>query len=329
MRAAVRSTFGPNVLADLGHFGGLYALDPDSEDGPVLVASADGVGTKLKLAFALGTHRLVGHDIVNHCINDILACGARPLFFLDYVAAGKLVPEQTAEVVTGVAEACKAAGCALLGGETAEMPGMYASGEYDVAGFIVGMVARDRILLGHDIEPGDVVLALPSNGLHTNGYSLAREVLGLNGDPEQVRARLAEYDDKLGSTLGDALTRPHTSYLHSIVPLLDMRSRPVKGMAHITGGGLLDNIPRVLPEGCAVELHTAAWSVPSIFRLIQQAGGIAPDEMARVFNMGLGMVLIVSLEHAALVESRLPEALRVGMVVASEGGERVSLRDEQ
>lgn len=329
MRAAVRGTFGPNVLADLGHFGGLYALDPTSEDGPVLVASADGVGTKLKLAFALGTHRLVGHDIVNHCINDILACGARPLFFLDYVAAGKLVPEQTAEVVTGMAEACRAAGCALLGGETAEMPGMYATGEYDVAGFIVGMVARDRILLGHHVEPGDLVLALPSNGLHTNGYSLARQVLGLNGESELAWERLAEYDETLGSTLGEALTRPHASYLNSISPLLDLPERPVKGMAHITGGGLLDNLPRVLPEGCAAELDTAAWSVPPIFRLIQQAGGIEPREMARVFNMGLGMVLIVAPEHAELVESRLPEAFVAGKVVAWQGGERVSLRGEQ
>ncbi|HEX8598473.1 MAG TPA: phosphoribosylformylglycinamidine cyclo-ligase [Chloroflexia bacterium] len=329
MRAAVRGTFGPNVLADLGHFGGLYALDPSSENGPVLVASADGVGTKLKLAFALGTHRLIGHDIVNHCINDILACGARPLFFLDYVAAGKLVPEQTAEVVTGMAEACKAAGCALLGGETAEMPGMYASGEYDVAGFIVGMVARDRILRGHDIEPGDVVMALPSNGLHTNGYSLAREVLGLNGDPEQARERLSEYNETLGTTLGEALTRPHTSYLNNIAPLFDLPERPIKGLAHITGGGLLDNIPRVLPQDCAVELDTVAWSVPPIFRLIQKAGGIEPSEMARVFNMGLGMVLIVSPEHAELVESKLPNVIRAGRVVAWGGDERVSLRDEQ
>ena len=327
-RAAVRGTFGPNVLADLGHFGGLYALDPASEEGPVLVASADGVGTKLKLAFVLGTHRLVGHDIVNHCINDILACGARPLFFLDYIASGKLVPEQTAEVVTGMAEACRAAGCALLGGETAEMPGMYAAGEYDVAGFIVGMVARDRMLLGYDIEAGDVVLALPSNGLHTNGYSLAREVLGLNGDPERARERLARYDETLGATLGEALTRPHTSYLNDVAPLLDRAERPVKGMAHITGGGLLDNIPRVLPEGCAVELDTVAWAVPPIFRLIQEVGGIERREMARVFNMGIGLVMIVSPEHVELVESMLPGSFRAGRVVASAAGERVSLRDE-
>jgi phosphoribosylformylglycinamidine cyclo-ligase len=286
------------------------------------------VGTKLKLAFVLGTHRLVGHDIVNHCINDILACGARPLFFLDYIASGKLVPEQTAEVVTGMAEACRAAGCALLGGETAEMPGMYAAGEYDVAGFIVGMVARDRMLLGYDIEAGDVVLALPSNGLHTNGYSLAREVLGLNGDPERARERLARYDETLGATLGEALTRPHTSYLNDVAPLLDRAERPVKGMAHITGGGLLDNIPRVLPEGCAVELDTVAWAVPPIFRLIQEVGGIERREMARVFNMGIGLVMIVSPEHVELVESMLPGSFRAGRVVASAAGERVSLRDE-
>jgi phosphoribosylformylglycinamidine cyclo-ligase len=317
------------VLADLGHFGGLYALDPASETGPVLVASADGVGTKLKLAFALATHRLIGHDIVNHCINDILACGARPLFFLDYVASGKLIPEQTAEVITGMAEACRCAGCALLGGETAEMPGMYGAGEYDVAGFIVGMVARERVLLGHDIQPGDVVLALPSNGLHTNGYSLAREVLGLNGDPGQASDRLRRYEESLGTTLGEALTRPHTSYLNDVAPLLDLAERPIKGMAHITGGGLLDNIPRVLPEGCGVELDTMAWSVPPIFQLIQRAGGIEQAEMARVFNMGVGIVLIVSPEHVDLAESRLPGAFRAGKVVACEGGERVSLRGEQ
>jgi phosphoribosylformylglycinamidine cyclo-ligase len=205
---------------------------------------------------------------------------------------------------------------------------MYAAGEYDVAGFIVGMVARDRMLLGYDIEAGDVVLALPSNGLHTNGYSLAREVLGLNGDPERARERLARYDETLGATLGEALTRPHTSYLNDVAPLLDRAERPVKGMAHITGGGLLDNIPRVLPEGCAVELDTVAWAVPPIFRLIQEVGGIERREMARVFNMGIGLVMIVSPEHVELVESMLPGSFRAGRVVASAAGERVSLRDE-
>ena len=325
MREAVRSTFGPRVLTDLGYFGGLYALD-EQADGPVLVASADGVGTKLKLAFALGTHRLVGHDIVNHCINDILACGARPLFFLDYMASGRLVPEQTAEVVTGMAEACREAGCALLGGETAEMPGLYAPGEYDVAGFIVGSVARDRLILGKEIEPGDRVLALPSNGLHTNGYSLARKVFNLPDDnPQVARERLMRHELSLGGTLGEALTRPHTSYLSSITPLLDVAERPIKGMAHITGGGLLDNLPRALPEGCAVTLHTDAWDVPPIFRLIQDQGGISKDEMARVFNMGLGMALFVAPEQVSYVKSIVPQAIEVGEVVSHAGGARVKL----
>jgi phosphoribosylformylglycinamidine cyclo-ligase len=312
-------------MADLGYFGGLYALD-DRPDGTVLVASADGVGTKLKLAFALGTHRLVGNDIVNHCINDILACGARPLFFLDYVASGKLVPEQTAEVVTGMAEACREAGCALLGGETAEMPGMYAPGEYDVAGFIVGTVARDRLILGKEIAPGDRVLALPSNGLHTNGYSLARKVFDLpDGDPQTAREQLLRFETELGCTLGAALTRPHTSYLHAIAPLLDLPERPIKGMAHITGGGLLENIPRVLPDGCAVNLRDGAWDVPPIFRVIKERGGIEPDEMARVFNMGLGMVLFLAPEHVAPVMGVEPGLVEVGEVVAHDGGPRVHL----
>jgi phosphoribosylformylglycinamidine cyclo-ligase len=322
MRAHVRSTFGPRVLADLGHFGGLYALSNDP-NGQVLVASADGVGTKLKLAFALGTHRNAGIDIVNHCTNDILTCGARPIFFLDYIASGKVVPEQIAEVVEGMAEACRQAGCALLGGETAEMPGMYQDGEYDLAGFIVGTVARDRLVLGEHIEQGDVVLALPSNGLHTNGYSLARKVLGLDGSREEVRERLNKYDPALGFTLGEALTEPHRSYLTEIAPLLDRQERPIKGMAHITGGGLVDNIPRILPEGCSVELDTNAWSVPAIFRLIQKAGNVPPAEMARVFNMGIGMVLVVAPEQAAPVEQATPGIMRVGRVVKDTGAGRV------
>jgi phosphoribosylformylglycinamidine cyclo-ligase len=330
MRSAVRSTFGPRVLADIGHFGGLYALDDEGADdtsntGQVLVASADGVGTKLKLAFALGTHRKIGQDIVNHCINDILACGARPFFFLDYIATGKVVPEQIAEVVAGMADACRAAGCALLGGETAEMPGMYHDGEYDVAGFIVGGVRRDKLILGKSIVPGDVVLALPSNGLHTNGYTLARKVLGLDTDLAQARERLSTYEGTLNCTLGEALTRPHRSYLAEIAPLLDMEKRPIKGLAHITGGGLLDNIPRVLPEGCAVRLDTTTWPVPPIFGMIQERGGVSDGEMARVFNMGLGMVMVVAPEHVQLVKSHVPEMMEVGKVVRQEGDERVTL----
>lgn len=319
MRSAVRSTHGPKVLADIGHFGGLFALNSDQ----VLVASADGVGTKLKLAFLLGTHRSAGQDIVNHCVNDILACGARPLFFLDYIASGKVVPEQTAEVVAGMADACRDASCALLGGETAEMPGMYHDGEYDVAGFIVGGVERSRLILGKDIVPGDVVLALPSNGLHTNGYSLARKVLGLDSDAQVARERLYRYEERLGCTLGEALTRPHRSYLREVAPLLESEERPIKGMAHITGGGLIDNIPRVLPEGCAIGLNETSWSVPPVFTLIQEEGKISGSEMARVFNMGLGMIVIISREHTDTVKAQAPEMLDVGEVVPQEGDHRV------
>jgi phosphoribosylformylglycinamidine cyclo-ligase len=323
MRESVRVTFGPRVLADLGHFGGLYALS-DAPDSTVLVASADGVGTKLKLAFALGTHRNAGMDIVNHCVNDILTCGARPIFFLDYIAAGKVVPEQIAEVVTGMAEACRAAGCALLGGETAEMPGMYHEGEYDVAGFIVGTVRRDRMVLGDRILPGDAALALPSSGLHTNGYSLARKVFGLAGTSEQARERLERYEPELGRTLGEALTEPHRSYIPEIAPLLDLPEQPLKGIAHITGGGLLDNIPRILPEGCAIELDRTAWQVPPLFRLIEREGGVDPAEMPRVFNMGIGMVVVVAPEDADVVLGRTPEMFRVGRVIeVGEVGDRV------
>ena len=313
MRESVRSTFGPRVLADLGHFGGMYRLEGSPD---VLVASADGVGTKLKLAFALGTHRAAGQDIVNHCVNDILSCGARPLFFLDYIASGKVVPEQIAEVVSGMAEACREAGCALLGGETAEMPGMYRDGEYDVAGFIVGSVPRERLVLGERIEPGDVVMALPSSGLHTNGYSLARKVFGLDtADLDAARQRLGIYYEALGRTLGEALVEPHRSYLADVTPLLDRPERPLKGIAHITGGGLVDNIPRTLPEDCAVELYEETWQVPPLFKLIQEQGQIDPGEMPRVFNMGLGMALIVAPEHRPLVEQAAPSSMAVGRVV--------------
>jgi phosphoribosylformylglycinamidine cyclo-ligase len=326
MKQAVRSTFGPRVLADIGLFGGLYALD-ERADGQVLVSSADSVGTKLKLASVLGSHRLLGHDIVNHCANDILACGARPIFFLDYFAAGKIAPEQVADVVTGMAEACRACGCALIGGETAELPGIYAEGQFDVVGFIVGTVARDRLVLGDRIAPGDAVLALPSSGLHTNGYSLARKVFGLDSDPDTTRERLNLYIPELGRTLGEALTEPHRSYLREIGPLLDLPGRPIKGMAHITGGGLLDNIPRVLPVGCAVRIDTRSWQVPPLFRLIQQIGNVEDEEMLRVFNMGLGMILIVAEGEAAELIARTPDLIQVGEVIGQQTGDRVLFQD--
>lgn len=323
MRKAVRSTFGPQVLADIGHFGGIFVPEGNTQ---ALVASADGVGTKLKLSSLLGTYRAAGKDIVNHCVNDILVCGAKPIFFLDYIAAEKIVPEQVAELVTGMAEACVEAGCALIGGETAEMPGTYRTGEVDVAGFIVGTAPKDRLVLGTDITPGDLVLALPSNGLHTNGYSLARRVFGITDNADESLQKLNRYEPELGRTLGEALVEPHRSYLREVSPLLDLPERPIKGMAHITGGGLLDNIPRVLPEGYAVELNTGSWQVPPLFRLIQQQGGVSDEEMARVFNVGLGMVLIVAPESWPLVQSKLPEAMLVGRVVPDDGAESNRVR---
>jgi phosphoribosylformylglycinamidine cyclo-ligase len=323
MRAGVRATFGPEVLADLGHFSGLYNLAgrlglPTGPQDPVLVASADGVGTKLRLAILLDRHGAIGADLVNHCVNDILTCGARPLFFLDYFATGKLAPARVAEVVAGLAGACREAGAALLGGETAEMPGFYAPGDYDLAGFIVGLAQRGRLVLGAGIAPGDVVLGLPSAGLHTNGYSLARRALGLDDpDPAVVHARLAAQPAGLDRSLGDALLAPHRSYLPLVAPLLDAPEGPlVLGMAHITGGGLPGNISRALPPGAAVTLDAGAWPVPPIFDLIAAQGGVAAAEMPHVFNMGLGFILIVAPEREAAVRALVPEALVVGRVTA-------------
>lgn len=348
MRASVRSTFGVEVLTDLGHFSGLYALTPrlGPQPGgaePVLVASADGVGTKLRLALALGHHDTIGTDLVNHCVNDILTCGARPLFFLDYFATGKLDPAQVAMVVDGLAAACRTVGTALLGGETAEMPGFYQPGDYDLAGFIVGMVDRRRMILGNLIAPGDLVLGLPSNGLHTNGYSLARQALGLTDkDPFMVRERLVTHEPRLGRPLGEALLEPHRCYLAALAPLLDattplapavahslgpidapMGEPLIKGMAHITGGGLGGNISRILPPGTRVRLEWASWTRPPIFDLIAERGQIPPAEMPQVFNMGLGYIIVVGPEGATTVLQRLPEALLVGTVEAHDAGPTV------
>jgi len=281
MRDAARATHGPEVLAGLGGFGGLFALNALNLREPVLVSSIDGVGTKLKIAFSLNRHRSIGADLVAHCVNDILVCGARPLFFLDYLALGAMDGDQAVEVVAGVAEGCRAAGCALIGGETASMPGFYAPGEYDLAGCIVGVVERERMLTGAAIQAGDAVIGLPSAGLHTNGYSLARDVFA---DDD-----LAAFLPELGRTLGDELLQPHRSYLLTVRPLLD--DGLITGMAHITGGGLIDNLPRVVPEHLAAVLDARTWDMPPIFRVIQARGGVAWSEMARVFNLGVGFVL--------------------------------------
>ena len=284
IRTLARGTFTPGVLSDIGSFGGLFAMSAAGVQDPVLVASADGVGTKLRVAFMTGVHNTIGRDLVNHCVNDILVQGAQPLFFLDYLATGRLDPDVAVQIVEGLTVACRENGCALLGGETAEMPGFYADGEYDVAGFIVGAVARDRLIDGRRIVPGDVLLGLPSSGLHTNGYSLARriafDVAGLRADSTVP---------ELGGRIGEILLTPHRSYLPLIRPLLP--ARVIKGMAHITGGGITENLPRILPEGTHARIDRSRWNVPTIFRWLQAAGQVPDGDMWRTFNMGIGLVL--------------------------------------
>jgi phosphoribosylformylglycinamidine cyclo-ligase len=287
IRSHARSTFTPGVLSDIGSFGGLFRLDAAGLRDPVLVASADGVGTKLKVAFLAGRHDTVGIDLVNHCVNDILVQGAAPLFFLDYLGTGRLSPEVAERIVAGMAQACRQNGCALLGGETAEMPGFYADGEYDIAGFIVGAVEREQLIDGRRIAAGDVLVSVPSNGLHTNGYSLARrivfETLGLDVDDPVP---------ELGQRVGDALLEPHRSYLPLVGPLVS--SGRIKGMAHITGGGITDNLPRVLPPGTAAVVRRAAWEVPPIFGWLQRSGNVPDEDMLRTFNMGIGLIVAVA-----------------------------------
>jgi phosphoribosylformylglycinamidine cyclo-ligase len=314
IRSLARGTFTPGVLSDIGSFGGLFRLDRDRYQEPVLVSSADGVGTKLKVAFMTGRHGTVGADLVNHCVNDILVQGAEPLFFLDYLATGRLDPAVAAEVVGGIAGACRENGCALLGGETAEMPGFYADGEYDIAGFIVGIVERSQVIDGRSIVPGDVLIGLPSAGLHTNGYSLARRVLF-----ETTGWTADTVVPELGATVGDALLAPHRSYLPVVRPLLPRQT--LKGLAHITGGGITENLPRVLPEGCSAEIDLRAWSVPALFQLLQERGQIPRDEMFRAFNMGIGLVLVCAPGETERIINTLarngePHAIRIGFVVS-------------
>jgi phosphoribosylformylglycinamidine cyclo-ligase len=300
IKELARATFNQRTLSEIGSFGGMFDGAFPNLAQPVLVASADGVGTKLKIAFAAGVHNTVGRDLVNHCVNDILVQGARPLFFLDYVATGKLSPEVVASVVEGVANGCRENGCVLLGGETAEMPGFYGEGEYDIAGFIVGVVDRSKVIDGKTIAPGDVLLALPSAGLHTNGYSLARklffEIAGY-----EVNTHLPE----LGMTAGEALLQPHVSYLRPLDGLLDRGV--IKGLAHITGGGLTDNIPRILPEATSVRIEKGSWPVLPIFELFRRLGNVSDSEMYRTFNMGVGMVIVCSPGDAETIKTHFRE----------------------
>ena len=314
IRALARSTFTPGVLSEIGSFGGLFQLETGRFREPILVSSADGVGTKLKVAFLTGRHDTVGVDLVNHCVNDILMQGAEPLFFLDYLATGKLSPQVAESIVGGIAAACRDNGCALLGGETAEMPGFYGEGEYDLAGFIVGVVDREKLINGRAISAGDVLVGVPSSGLHTNGFSLARRIvfdrLGL-----RVDAHVAE----LGRTLGEALLEPHRSYLSLVRPLLD--GGRIKGLAHITGGGITENLPRVLPHGTAAVVDAAAWEVPPIFRWLQRNGRVQTDDMMRTFNMGIGLVIVTARDKGEQLMEELAarggrDARVIGEVVA-------------
>jgi len=314
IQAMVRSTHGPQVLGKIGGFGGLFQPDFRGMKEPVLVASVDGVGTKLKVAFAMDRHETVGQDLVNHCINDIAVLGAKPLFFLDYIAAGRLDPAVFTQLLKGFARACKAGGCALIGGETAQMPGMYHAGEYDVAGTIVGVVDRRKMRDGSLVRPGDVLVGLASNGLHTNGYSLARsiffETMGL-----KTSSRLPE----LKKTLGEELLRVHVNYQ----PLMEsLPAGLVHAAAHITGGGLLDNLPRVLPKGCQANIRKGSWRVPAIFQILEAGGRVDPVEMFQVFNMGIGMVLIVPKKRAEEAV-RLTRGRVIGEIV--EGSQTVTL----
>ena len=320
MKAQIRTTLTPGVLTDVGSFGGMFALSALGPlKDPVLVSSIDSVGTKVMIAFLTGRHDTIGRDLVNHCVNDILVQGARPLFFLDYLGVGRVNPEIAADIVKGLAEGCRAAGCALIGGETAELPGLYQPDDYDLAGCIVGLVERAKIVDGADVAAGDVVLGLASEGLHTNGYSLARQAL-----LEDARMRLGVPVPELGGVaLGEALLWPHRCYAPAVLPLLDLPPTPVKAMAHITGGGFVDNIPRVLPDGVGVRIERGAWEVPPLFRLIQDKGGVSDAEMFRVFNMGIGFVLVVASDAAEDTLARLraagETACRLGEVVAGEG----------
>ncbi|MDD3805709.1 MAG: phosphoribosylformylglycinamidine cyclo-ligase [bacterium] len=319
IKPAVESTRRPEVLTGIGGFGGLFAV-PERYRQPVLVSGTDGVGTKLQVAFMTGIHNTIGIDAVAMCVNDILVQGAEPLFFLDYLAVGKLDPDRVADIVGGVAEGCRQAGCALIGGETAEMPGFYQDDEYDIAGFAVGAVERDQIIDGSTISSGDILIGLPSTGLHSNGYSLARKVLfdfsGYSAD---------DYVDTLGQTVGEALMAPTRIY---VLPVLElMRQVKIKAMAHITGGGLLENIPRSFSSGLQAILKKGSWSVPPLFHLLQQRGGIEEIEMYRTFNMGIGFVIIVGKESAGSAIKRLQELGEPACVIGelSTGGEGVVL----
>jgi len=307
-----RATFRPEVIGS-EFFGSMFQLK--GYDEPVLVSSTDGVGTKLKIASLLGKNDTVGIDIVNHCVNDIFCCGAEPLFFLDYIAMGKLRPEQIEAIISGIAQACREAGCSLIGGETAEMPGIYSQDSYDLVGFIVGVVEKKNIIDGSSIVPDDAILGLPSSGLHTNGYSLVRRVFGIDANP----SCLNKFYPELGKSLGEELLQVHRCYYPQLKPALPL----IKGIAHITGGGFAGNIPRILPQDLATHLHKDSWDILPIFKLIQEKGDIEESEMYRVFNMGIGMTIVCSPQQVAKIVSILPQAKVIGEIIKKEDEERV------
>lgn len=318
--ALVRHTHGAEVLGGIGGFGGLFRPDFKKRGvkDPVLVSSVDGVGTKLKIAFATDRHDTIGEDLVNHCVNDIAVTGARPLFFLDYIAAAKLDPRVLNQIISGLSKACKEAGCALIGGETAQMPGLYGEGEYDLAGSITGLVDRKDLLDGNRVKAGDALVGLPSNGLHTNGYSLARKVLF-----DLLGLKLSDRPAGLGTTLGAELLKVHRSYLPAFEKLREMKGNPLHAAAHITGGGLIDNLPRILPKGCDALIDPRSWKVPAIFGIIGRGGNVDPLEMYQVFNMGIGMVLVVPGKEGSAIAKKLGGKI-IGSVTKGSGIVRFS-----
>ncbi len=316
MKKYVKTTYNDNVLGDIGSFGGFYSIAGEKMNEPVLVAGTDGVGTKLRYAFLLEKHDTIGIDAVAMCVNDIVCQGAKPLFFLDYYACGRLYPESEAEVVKGIAEGCRQAGCALIGGETAEMPGFYPGGEYDLAGFAVGIVDKKKVINGKDIKPGDVLIGITSSGIHSNGYSLVRKLFG-----DSDKAEIEKYDERLGASVAEVLLTPTKIYVKSILSLIEKVS--VKGIAHITGGGFLENIPRIFPEGIGCEIEKNSYEVPPVFRVMQEKAGISDEQIYNTFNMGIGMVVCVSPEYVETARESLEasgeETVILGKTVAGKG----------
>ena len=316
MKKYVKTTYDDNVLGDIGSFGGFYAIAGEKMEEPVLVAGTDGVGTKLRYAMLLGKPDTIGIDAVAMCVNDIVCQGAKPLFFLDYYACGRLYPEAEAEVVKGTAAGCRMAGCALIGGETAEMPGFYPEGEYDLAGFAVGIVDKKKVINGKNIAAGDVLLGIKSSGIHSKGYSLVRKLFG-----DSDKAEMEKYDDRLGGTLAEVLLTPTKIYVRSILSLIE--KVPVKGIAHITGGGFIENIPRIFPEGIGCEIDKHSYEVPAVFRVMQEKAGISDEQIYNTFNMGIGLVVCVSPENAAAAKKSLEESgeevVLLGKTVSGKG----------